>query len=41
MIVSIKELCYSSMDVISAINLCKILNTTVEDYFFDGGVLIV
>lgn len=37
MIVSVKELCCSSMDVITAINLCKMLNTTVEDYFFVMG----
>ena len=32
--ISLKELSYSSMDVISAIRLCQILNTTVEDYYY-------
>jgi hypothetical protein len=35
--VSVMELSYSSMDVLSAIKLCRILNTTVENYFFIMG----
>lgn len=36
MLISIKDLCYDSIDAISAIKLCRILKTTVEDYFFNN-----
>ena len=33
MVISIKDLCYDSIDVITAVKLCKILKTTIEEYF--------
>lgn len=34
--VSIKEISYSSMNVITAIELCNIMGVTVEQYFFES-----
>lgn len=36
--IAIKELLFGSLDVISAIKVCNMLDVSVEEYFFKGGV---
>lgn len=35
--IAIKELLFSSIDVISACKVCNMLNVSVEEYFFTMG----